>query len=111
MSDEWVIWWTTEEEAMAISAHFGSPELPLPEMCPEYLRGEFASRLGRSGRGRLWVPDIPGAPTRAVFSDGSGSPLETHCERCAGIVMLAAHVPSLRHLPGIVTSVDLVRYP
>lgn len=106
MSKEpYAIWWTTSEEAKTIAAHFDDH---LPTWCPEYLQQEWASRLGRNGRGRLWVSDaLPDAPRSVQFRDeydGSSSPLEDHCATCAGIVIRAEDVTRLMHLPGIVTT-------
>lgn len=112
MAEEWAIWWTTQAECEHIARHFDpSGDLPLPEMVPEYVRREFASRVGRNGRGRLWVPDLPDAPVRAQFDEEVGSALQSHCATAGGIVLRAEHVERLRHLPGIVTTLGLERWP
>ncbi len=104
---EWAIWWTTQSEVEAIRAHHLDS---LPSWCPQYLRAEFASRYGRDGRGRLWIhSSLPDAPRSVAFDDEVGTALQSHCARCAGIVIRRSDVWTLQHLPGIVTDLDLVR--
>jgi hypothetical protein len=108
---EWAIWWTTGEEAKIIGEHFNvGSDLPLPMICPQYMRDEFSSRYGRDGRGRLWVhSSLTDAPQSVAFDDEVGTALQSHCARCAGIVIRRRDVWTLQHLPGIVTYLDLVR--
>lgn len=105
---DYAIWWTTQADVDAINIHFGG-DLALPSWCPRYLRDEFASRLGHPGRGRLWISDQLPVSAAARFDDEVGSPLQSHCERAAGIVIRRADIRTLAHLPGIVTDFDLVR--
>ena len=109
-TDQWAIWWTTSDDVNHIQRHFGG-DLVLPEMVPQYIRDEFASRAGRNARGRLWVPDLEGAPQRAGFSEEYPTALQDHCATAGGIVIRAEHVERLQHLPGIVTTLGLEGWP
>lgn len=44
-----LIWWTAQEDYEKIGDD-------LEGDYPEYLKREYRSRMGRAGRGRLWVP-------------------------------------------------------
>lgn len=103
---DFAVWWTTHEETNAIGAS-------LPSWCPPYLHTEWASRLGRNGRARLWVSaELVGAPTRVYFDEAVPTAIETQIlvSSAAGIVMRGADVGRLMHLPGLVTDVNLCRW-
>jgi hypothetical protein len=106
--NRYAIWWTTSEESRTISRHFEC----LPTWCPDYLQDEWRSRVGRNGRGRVWVPAVLGGRVpRVEFNNENPSALEEYVsEQCAGIVICAEHVDRLAHLPGIVTTFTLERW-
>jgi hypothetical protein len=44
---ELFIWWTTDEECRQIGSECSAT-------LPDYVRAQYALRVGRAGRGRLW---------------------------------------------------------
>ena len=109
------IWWTTNEEAHRLG---GEDEHLSDARIPAYIHSEFRSRIGRNGRGRLWV-----APEMEQLAKGQKievepwptgkdeTPLVRYCAKAAGIVLDADDVPSLQGLPGVVTDFRLQRLP
>lgn len=98
LNDDYLIWWTDQDECEA------APEAGI-ERLPDYLRSEFRSRLGRPGRGRLWVaPHIP-------LGDGIGwddnKPAARLAGKRAGIVIEAKDKPAVLALPGFLTDLKL----
>jgi hypothetical protein len=99
-----VIWWTSNAEADLIGE---DPETV--KGFPLYLRDQFQSRLGRNGRGRLWIPpqfsqEIKGIP----WPEGKDeTPLVRYCAKAAGIVLDVHDVPVLLGFPGVVTDLSL----
>lgn len=96
------IWWTSQQDCEVLGDH-------APKHLPEYIRTEYRSRLGRNGRGRLWI-----APTTPELQDTAvhpwpATPVATAIEtfRHGGIVIHAAHVPLVACLPGFVTDTHL----
>lgn len=92
-----LIWWTSQQECEAIG--FDSPAT-----FPEYLADEYQSRLGRNGRGRLWI--------HASISQGDIEwPADKPAARLAGvrggIVIRAADAPIVFGLPGFLTDTEL----
>jgi hypothetical protein len=109
------IWWTTNEEAHRLG---GEDELLSDARIPAYIRSEFRSRIGRNGRGRLWV-----APEMEQLAKGQEikvepwptgkdeTPLVRYCAQAAGIVIRADDASFLQGLSGIVTDFRLHRLP
>jgi hypothetical protein len=98
-----LVWWTSQAECSAID-EVSRLALPL------YLQREVASRAGRAGHGRLWVPSeidqLAAEPIRVI--DGWQTPLGLHIEEfCAGIVFSSKDLASLARLPGTVTDLEL----
>lgn len=87
------VWWVNQADCEAIG---DSPNLP------DYLKPEYNSRLGRAGRGRLWVPEeielkqveVP----KSVVCEGD----DTH----GGIVILREDLETIRPLGGILSDCD-----
>lgn len=96
-----LIWWLSQDECEAIGAE-------LPESFPAHIREAYASRRGRSGRGRLWcAPSI----VDDVSVSGWESPLGRWAERCGGIVVYPADVIwYLEAMPGLITDLQLRRW-
>jgi hypothetical protein len=91
-SNKYLIWWTADWQAQE--------GLRLPGV-PKYIRDEFHDRVGRAGRGRLWVPT--GIPVEQM-DNPSKAPVA-----CGGVVFLAVDLPHLKDLPGFVTDMSGMR--
>jgi hypothetical protein len=102
--DKLLIWWLCENDYKAIKVK----DL---KILPGYMTEEYKSRLGRPGRGRLWVSEKmkkiqavievnpwPDSALGRLFGEGYG-----------GIVFDGKSLPVLRRLPGIVTNLKLER--
>lgn len=110
----YAIWWLSQEDCEAIEAMIdysheyesGSyyPNVEKSLRVPRYIAVEYRSRLGRAGRGRLWVPfDIP--LTECVWDDELAV-----CQRaakCGGIVVHMRDWRKLRYLPGFITDTEM----
>jgi hypothetical protein len=94
--NSFVIWWTSQYECEEVE----SMNLQLPE----YIDVEFRSRLGRNGRGRLWVPE--NIPVKGIEWDKS-KPAARLCEKRAGIVLAKEHIKYVINLPGFCTDLEL----
>lgn len=87
------VWWVNQADCEAIDEG---------RISEGYIREEYSSRLGRAGRGRLWVPDgikvqkveVP----KTVVYEGQ----DTH----GGIVIFKADVEKVRPLGGILSDAD-----
>lgn len=92
-----LIWWTNQSDCERI--------LPL-DIWPIYLYDQYQSRLGRPGRGRVWVHgDIVGAPDEVEWDDNKWT-----CQsasECAGIVFKAEHLYAVQYLPGFITTLNM----
>lgn len=92
-----LIWWTSQAECEQIGD-------ALSESVPDYIRSEYRSRLGRNGRGRLWVAsrialdEIPWDATKPAARLASDR---------AGIVVDATDVEHVFGLPGFLTDTSL----
>lgn len=92
------IWWVTQADCEAIG------EAPV---LPDYLKTEYASRLGRAGRGRLWVPDEielqqVAVPKCVVYEGKSATGNDTH----GGIVLWKEDVEKVRPFGGIISDTN-----
>lgn len=97
---EYLIWWTNQSDCERI--------VPL-DTWPVYLGKEYSSRLGRNGRGRLWVADeVEKSPHGiAVDWDAGKNWLCRAAGDCAGIVIKGEHLGEVQFLPGFVTTFDM----
>lgn len=93
------IWWLDQEDCQAIGPK-------LPDHFPPHLVGQYESRLGRPGRGRLWVDPSFGDVKTEVWPD---TPLGRRLQDCAGIVCLFGDLVLLHNMPGIVTDLQVNR--
>lgn len=94
-----IIWWLTQPDCEAIG--------DLPDAFPEDARDMYNSRLGRSGRGRLWLP--PGV--KIGVDPWPDTPLAKFLERqdAGGLVLDRSILPLLAELPGLATDMQLRR--
>jgi hypothetical protein len=94
-----LIWWTDEIDYRQMGTD-------LPASVPEMIRGEYRSRYGRCGRGRLWVP--PGIDLKRIpWDETSKAARHLESRSYGGIVFHAADLSAVIDLPGIVTNLDL----
>lgn len=89
-TDEFRIWWTSQSDCAAITDAPGDLK-----GVPSYVISQLRSRIGRNGRGRLWVHDT--LPVRAMTCPDR-APVG-----CGGIVIRASDADRIRGLPGFVT--------
>lgn len=93
----YAIWWLTHDECTRLYRVLG--ELGLPD----YMVTQFLSRMGRSGRGRLWVADhIPVKEIEWPNTLAGRMALD-----CGGIVFDMEHIRRVIILPGFVTTLEL----
>lgn len=105
MSDkqDFVIWWLSQASCTAIdSACYLFP-------WPAYLRSEFQSRIGRSGRGRLWIPK--GIDLEEIPWPNPETDVSRRANQCGGIVMWRRDLAHVHDLPGFVTDLDMNEIP
>lgn len=111
----YAIWWT-DQVSCELAEAMGAP---LDEW-PPYLMAQWRARLGRNGRGRLWVDcDIDwGTGPMMIIADRKWVEFEDHpvgkalaegaCgSTWAGIVVRFEDVHHCLVMPGVVTDVDL----
>lgn len=93
-----IIWWTNQDDTETVEE--------MQTNFPDYLQTEFRSRIGRNGRGRLWVPyQYMSQDWKIEWLDG---PLFSKLEKSyGGIVMLAADINHVMNLPGIITDFNM----
>ncbi len=96
------IWWTDQSDCEAVTEEQLAP-------LPEYIKEQFESRFGRSGRGRLWVDETvePSIPNGIVWD--TNSKVIDYCNDAAGLVVFAEHTELVKALPGIVTDTAMVQ--
>lgn len=98
------VWWTDQHAAeltaalMPVSGTFAS--------WPDYLQVEFASRLGRDGRGRLWVnPSLGAVDMGAAFATDKPR-FRKLGEHWGGIAINRRDIHHVLSLPGFVTDTE-----
>jgi hypothetical protein len=111
--DATAVWWLGQDDMELLGDE-------APEGLPEYIRREYRDRLGRAGRGRLWIaageselagaavdpwPDTPTAKHLGGYKDERFFP--PYIGSYGGIVIHARHAPLLAYLPGVVTDMRL----
>jgi hypothetical protein len=104
--EDLLIWWTTGADCREIGDPGGTDDepdgRPLPVGCPAYIQEVYRSRLGRDGRGRLWVPD--GIDIDDIrWDEYQGICRMIERSSAAGIVFRRADLASVAGLPGFVT--------
>jgi hypothetical protein len=99
MKAKYIIWWTSNADAELIGE--------LPGTAPEYISTEFQSRMGRSGRGRLWVDKS--VPVSSIDWNGQHRNA-AYCGESGGIVMLKEDYTHVKNLPGLVTDTNMDTY-
>jgi hypothetical protein len=95
---ELLIWWTNQADAERITKE-------QIEALPEYIQSEFDSRVGRAGRGRLWVHesiDLSG------IEWNEKSPFSNYCLESGGIVFRKEDLLKVRDLPGQCTDLQMM---
>lgn len=92
-----LVWWTDQTDCRRISGLKGT--------WPPYLRNQYRSRLGRGGRGRLWVDRRFGDVAIDPWPETALSPRLG--ESCAGIVIAREDLSQVAALPGVVTDLAL----
>ena len=84
------VWWVNQADCESIN----------DEQVPSgYIRKEYESRLGRAGRGRLWVPNNISCQQVEVPSSVCSDGQDTH----GGIVILKEDIEKVRPLGGILS--------
>ncbi len=93
----WVIWWTNQEDAERAHALVKECGAELPE----YIDAQLCGRMGRDGRGRLWVASAF-AVTEVAWD--ASSPVCQMASHAAGVVILESDAPVVAPLPGFITT-------
>jgi hypothetical protein len=125
MTNELLIWWTTQADCEAIGEPHDPADWKADEwekvlasfrwqgsrlyrldqsLLPGYIKKQYVSRYGRSGRGRLWVSDE--FELDGITWDDS-KPAAQYASDAAGIVIRASDLPLLNGLAGFVTDTYL----
>jgi hypothetical protein len=109
-----LIWWLSQDDQEAIAEAAPAGASALPAGFPRYLREEYESRDGRSGRGRLWVGEVFGGDHDDYCVKAEEPPWSTPlgvylAKRCGGIVIRREDAALLRNLPGVITDRQLRR--
>lgn len=96
------VWWVSQFDCLRIGAE-------LDESIPFYLRQQYESLVGRSGRGRLWCSlEVFGEDVSVGFPVDA-TPISRYAESSGGIVIKRDDIVHLRELPGVVTDLNLKR--
>lgn len=78
---------------------------PTTKELPEHIQSEFGSRMGRAGRGRLWIP--PHIELKGIDWNEK-SPLAKFCSEAGGVVFEEEFLDKMLLMPGIVTNLNLL---
>lgn len=100
-----VIWWTNMADAELAHAQLGSMDAP---NFPEYIKEQLDDRMGRNGRGRLWVHES--IDVTAMDNWNGTHKNADYCEHSAGIVINASDYNFVKKLPGLVTDLVMDTY-
>lgn len=102
-----LVFWTSGDQAReALRLHQESYE---EYSLPGYFVSELRSRIGRNGRGRLWVPEVFDVDI-SVDIDQAEPLLKAEITDGAGIVFHKDDVDWVRKLPGVVTDHKMREY-
>lgn len=97
------IWWTNQADAEAAFEKI--------DQLPEYIQDQLSSRMGRGGRGRLWVPDGEiFAEIREKGIEWVKTECEPYCAEAGGIVITGDNLKDVIYMPGIVTGTNMVQF-
>lgn len=107
MSDKYLIWWLSEEDCKQMPPLYEDEDKEKGPLISEYIIHEFDSRLGRAGRGRLWVSDR--FDIEEIEWDNN-KPMAKAASRCGGIVIDIRDVNEIAYFPGFVTDLSLTTY-
>lgn len=97
------IWWTNQADAEAASEK--------KDQLPEYIKEQLSSRMGRPGRGRLWIPD--GEIFTEINKNGIEwvkTRCEPYCAEAGGIVFTGDNLKDVIYMPGIVTNTSMEQF-
>lgn len=94
------IWWTNQRDAE--SAQFADRT-----NWPEELEVELNSRMGRAGRGSLWVPSEWTADDLGVEWKDNDPMFNALGDHYGGIVFRREHLPLLATFAGFITDFDM----
>lgn len=92
------IWWLDQRACELIQERKLLPKLP------DYLFGEYRSRLGRPGRGRLWIASE--IPIKEIEWDES-KPAARIADSYGGIVIRGSDAALVFPLPGFLTDLEM----
>lgn len=98
---EYLIWWTSQEEAEKAGELLEM--FPVADF-PDYIEREFKSRMGRAGRGRLWVAGE--IPIKEIYWDEK-KPAARLASARAGIVIREEDKVFVFDTPGFLTDLKL----
>lgn len=96
---EYLIWWLSQDDCKDILD--GRHDTQLGKA---YILEQFTSRVGRAGRGRLWVHKS--IPIDGIEWDDS-KPAARLAGKMGGIVIRAADAKFVFHKPGFLTDLEL----
>lgn len=101
LPEQCYIWWTNQNDAEDV-------DLMKDMVWPDYLKIEHKSRLGRNGRGRLWVSNSWGdiSSLRVVWDD-TQLIFRITGRHYGGIVFDRNDVEYLKILPGFITDMNM----
>lgn len=102
--NEPLIWWTNQEDAERVEV---LSRANLLDDWPDYLRDQFASRMGRAGRGRLWSDERFGTTPAQPWNNAN--PLCRIANDAGGIVIEGGDLKHVADLPGFVTTLAMHR--
>lgn len=97
---QYLIWWTDEADSHRLYELHGRD---IPDL-PAYIVSEFMNRLGRAGRGRLWVPD--NIPVEEIEWHEEKAYSE-YADRSGGIVFHRRDHQIVAGLPGHITDLEM----
>ena len=98
-TEDLLIWWLSE-------ANYGGLTTEVRAALPRYIAEEVQSREGRSGRGRLWVPQgIELGPIPWPPDNPNAQKIDEDCS--GGIVFRRSDFAAVKDLPGFVTNTSL----
>lgn len=106
MERQYAVWWTNQHDCRMIWSLERSEEVA--KALPEYLQKAFLERDGWTGKTRLYIP--PGIEEQKVkWNDyvATCQVLDEPQLKYCGIVMFMDDVPSIIHLPGFVTTLEM----
>jgi hypothetical protein len=94
------IWWTNQRDAE--NAQFADRT-----NWPEELETELSSRMGRAGRGSLWIPYSWSSSDLGVEWDDNNPMFNALGNHYGGIVFRREHLPLLTGFAGLITDFDM----